>query len=65
MHFEVAEPTILQTDASGFMNSRILNQYNGFGIRRPVICYSQQCSSAEQTYTMYNQELLAIVDTIK
>jgi len=52
-------------DASGFAITGILNQYNGFGILRPVNFYSQKCSPAEQNYATYNRELLAIVETLR
>jgi len=35
-YFHPAKPIILQTDESGFAIASILNQYNGFGIFRPV-----------------------------
>jgi len=47
-HFEQAKPFILQTDASGFVIARIVNQYNVFEVLRRVNFYSGKCSSAEQ-----------------
>jgi len=35
-HFELAEISILQMDASGFTIASILNKYEGFGIFRMV-----------------------------
>ena len=64
-HFDPAKPIILQTDASGFAIAGILNQYNGFWVRRRVNFYSRKCSSAEQNHDTYYQELLAIVETLK
>jgi hypothetical protein len=64
-HFDQAKPMILQTDASGFAIAGILNQYDGFGVLRPVNFYSRKCSSAEQNYDTYDRELLAIVETLK
>jgi len=64
-HCDPAKPIILQTDASGFAIAGILNQYDGFGVLRPVNFYSRKCSSAEQNYDTYERELLAIVDTLK
>ena len=63
-HFDPAKPIILQMDAGGFAIAGILNQYNGFGILRPVNFYSEECSPAEQNYDTYDQELLAIVETM-
>jgi hypothetical protein len=39
-HLHPAKPIILLTDASGFAIAGILNQYDGFGILRPVNFYS-------------------------
>src|SRR5947209_18428379 len=65
MHFDLNKPIILQTDASGFAIARILCQFDGFGIFRPVAFYSHKCNSAEQNYDTYNRELLAIVESFK
>jgi len=64
-HFDPQKPIILQTDASGFAIAGILNQFDGFGILRPVNFYSRKCSAAEQNYDTYDRELLAIVETMK
>jgi len=64
-HFDPAKPIILQTDASGFAIAGILNQYDGFGTLWPVNFYSRKCSPAEQNYDTYDQELLALVETMK
>jgi hypothetical protein len=64
-HFDPAKPIILQTDASGFAIAGILNQYDVFGVLRPVNFYSRKCSPAEQNYDTYDRELLAIVETLK
>jgi len=62
-HFDPARPIILQTDASSFAIAGILNQYDGFGILRPVNIYLQKYSPAKQNYNTYDWELLAIVQT--
>jgi hypothetical protein len=64
-HINPQTPSILQTDASGFAIAAILNQYDGFGILRPVNCYSRKCSSTEQNYDTYDRDLMAIVETMK
>jgi len=64
-HFDPAKLIILQTDASGFAIAGILNQYDGFGVLRPVNFYSRKCSSAEQNYDTHDREVLAIVETLK
>ena len=64
-HFDPAKPIIRQTDASGFAIAGILNQYDGFGILRPVNFYSRKCTGAKQNYNPYYRALLAIVETMK
>jgi len=49
---------------SGLAIAGILNQYDGFGVLRPVNFYSRKCSSAAQNYDIYDRELLAIVETL-
>jgi hypothetical protein len=64
-HFNRQKPIILHTDATGFAITGILNQYDGFGILRPVNFCCRKCSAAEQKYDTYDRELLAIVETLK
>jgi hypothetical protein len=64
-HFDPSKPIILQADATSFAIAGILNQYDGFGILRPVNFYSRKCTGAEQNYNTYDRELLAIVETMK
>jgi len=61
-HFELAEPTISQTDASSFAIAAIVNQTDGFGILGLVNLYSRTCPDAEQNYDTYDRELLAIME---
>jgi len=64
-HFNPAKPIILQTDASRFTIAGIFNQYDCFGVLRPVNFYSRKYSSAEQNYDTYDGKLLAIVERLK
>jgi len=64
-YFDLAAPIILQMATSGFTIPGIQNQYDGFGVLRPVNFYSRKCSSAEHNYDTYDRELLAIVGTLK
>jgi hypothetical protein len=64
-HFDPSKPIVLQTDASGYAIAGILNQYDGFGILRPVNFCSRKCTPAEQNYDTYDRELLAIVESFK
>lgn len=64
-HFDPQKPIIVQTDASGFAIAGIINQYDGFGVLRPVAFYSRKCNPAEQNYDTHDRELLAIVESFK
>jgi len=64
-HFDPPKPIILQTDASGFAIAGILNQYDVFGVVKPVNFYSRECSPGEQKYDTYDWELSAIMETLK
>ena len=64
-HFNPEKPIVLQTDASGFGIAGILNQFDDFGVLRPVAFTSRKCSPAEQNYDTYDRELLAIVESFK
>jgi len=63
--FRSPKPIILQTDASGFTIAGNLNQYNVFGVLRPVNFDSRKCSPAVQNYDTYDRELLANVEPLK
>jgi len=64
-HVNPQKPIIVQTNVSGFAIATMLNQYDGFGILRPVNFDSRKCSPAKQNYDTYDQELLAIFETMK
>jgi hypothetical protein len=64
-HFNQQKPIILHTDASGLVITSILNQYDGFGILRPVNFYSQKGSPTGKNYDTYDPELWAILKTMK
>jgi len=55
-----AKSIILQTDASCFAITGILNQYNGFGNLLPVNFYTQKCSPAKLNNNMCNWKRPAI-----
>ena len=63
-HSDPAKLIILQTNANIFTIAGILNQYDSFGILRPVNFYPPKCTGAKQNCDTYNWELLAIVQTI-
>jgi hypothetical protein len=64
-HFDPAKMIILEMDASRFSIAGILNQYDVFGVLRPVNFYSSKCSPAGQNCDTYDREQLAIVETLQ
>ena len=55
----------LETDASNRALRAHLSQKGDDGCMRPVAFYTRKFSPAEQNYDIYDQELLAIIDTLK
>jgi hypothetical protein len=68
-HFERGRQTRLEVDASGGAISGILSQYGpvGFGKDqwRPIDFFSRKLIQAEYNYDTHDQELLAIVKSLK
>jgi len=63
-HFNLQELVVLQTDARCVAVSGMLNQYDRFRLLWPVDIYSHKCSLPKQNYDKYDQELVAIVETL-
>jgi hypothetical protein len=49
-HFNPEKSIIFQTDASEFVIAGILNQFDDFGVLRPVALSSKKCFPVEQNY---------------
>jgi hypothetical protein len=56
---------VVETDASNFVISSILSQYDDDDILHPVTYFSRKHSPAEITHEIYNKELVTIVCTFK
>ena len=63
--FNPALPTTLQADSSGFALGGVLSQQQADKAFHPVAFYSRKLSDAEQNYTIYDKELLAIIACLK
>jgi len=63
VHFDPNLPTILETNSSDHVISRILSQVQPDGSLWPVAFHSHTMQLAEQNYNIYTKELLAIVDS--
>lgn len=60
-HFDPSKETIVECDASDFVSSGILSQYDSDGTLHPVAFMSKKYDPAECNYEVYDKELLAIV----
>ncbi len=63
-HFDRACQTILETDASDYALGAVLSQVFQDGTH-PIAYYSRKLSPAEQNYTIYDKEMLAVVAAIQ
>ena len=60
-HFDRNKETILETDASDYVNGGVLSQYDDDGVLHPVAFFSKNMIPAECNYEIYDKELLAII----
>lgn len=61
-HFDPCKQTVLETDASHYVTTAVLSQYDKNGILRPVAFMSKKMLPAECNYEIFDKELLAIVN---
>ena len=59
VHFDTSKPITVETDASHYVGSGILNQQHGDRTWRPVAYRSKTMSKAECNYDIHDKELLA------
>jgi hypothetical protein len=59
--FDYGREIIVATDASDYISTGVLSQYDDDGILHPVAFFSQKHTPAEYNYQIYNNELMAIV----
>jgi hypothetical protein len=52
---------IVETDASDYVSTRVLSQYDDDGILHPVAYFPRKYSLAECNYKIYDEELMVIV----
>jgi hypothetical protein len=51
----------METDASNYVSTGMLSQYDDNGILHPVTFFSKKHSPAECNYEIYDKELMAII----
>ena len=64
-HIDPDAPFYLATDASDLALGAVLSQPDSSGQIRPVAFYSRKLTGAEINYTVYDKELLGIVEAFK
>ncbi|SLM38210.1 retrotransposon nucleocapsid protein [Lasallia pustulata] len=64
-HYNPKKQTIIEADASDYVSSSILSQYDDEGTLHPVAFMSEKYNSAECNYKIYDKELLAIVHCLE
>ena len=64
-HFQPELDTIVETDASDFALGAVLSQKQPNGATLPVAFYSRKFNPSELNYTIYDKEMLAIVEAIR
>lgn len=60
-HFDPDKEILMETDASDFVSAGVLSQYGGDGLLHPVAYFSNENSTTECNYEIYDKELTAIV----
>jgi len=64
-HPDLAQPFVLHTDASKFAIGAVLLQCDAAGVERPVSFFSKKLSSAQQNYSTFERECLAVVAALE
>ena len=64
-HFQPDLPLTIEADASDFALGCILSQPSLDGSLRPICFYSRKFTPAKLNYTIYDKELLAVVEVFK
>ena len=52
---------MVETDASDYVSTGVLSQYDDQGILHPVAFFSKIYAPAEYNYEIYDKELLAVI----
>ena len=60
-HYKQDLKTIVETDSSDYVSSRVFSQLGEDGLLHPVAFFSKNLNPAECNYEIYDKELLAII----
>jgi hypothetical protein len=64
-HFDYKCQIIVETDASNYVSTGILSQYDDEGILHPVAFFSKTHTLAECNYEIYDKESMGIVQAFE
>jgi hypothetical protein len=64
-HFDPDQDVIVETDASDYVSTGVLSQYDDDNVLHPVAYFSKEHSPTECNYEIYDKELIAIVQAFK
>ncbi len=60
-HYKQVLKTIVETDSSDNVSSRVFSQLGEDGLLHPIAFFSKNLNSAKCNYKIYDKELLAII----
>jgi hypothetical protein len=64
-HFDYENEIVLETDASSYICSGVLSQYDDQGVLHPVVLFSKKQLPAKENYEIYDQILGVIVKSLE
>ena len=64
-HFDPNKQTVIETDASDYITTGILFQYDDDGKLRPVVYFFCKMNPAECYYEIYDKRLLTIINAFE
>jgi hypothetical protein len=64
-HFDLDQDVIIEMDASDYVSTGVLSQYDDDNVLYTVAYFSKKHSPTEYNYEIYDEELMAIVQAFK
>jgi hypothetical protein len=64
-HFDLDEDIIVEIDASDYVSTGMLSQYDNHNVLHPMAYFSKKHSPVEYNDEIYNKELMAIIQAFK
>jgi hypothetical protein len=64
-HFDPDQDVIVEIDASNYVSTGVLSQYDNDNVLHPVAYFSKKHSPTEYNYEIYDKELMAIIQAFE